>query len=77
MNESPQLQRALVLHEQGRHELAEKELRQHLAESPRDGFALALLAIAMLEQERRDEAEQTAKESIAALPDLAFTHNKL
>jgi hypothetical protein len=31
----------------------------------------------MLEQERRDEAEQTAKESIAALPDLAFTHYAL
>ena len=77
MNHSPQLQRALVLHEQGRHELAEKELRQHLAESPRDGFALALLAITMLEQERRDEAEQTAKESIAAAPDLAFAHYAL
>lgn len=77
MNQSPHLQRALVLHEQGRHELTEKELRQHLAGFPRDGFALALLAVAMLEQERRDEAEQTAKEGIAAAPDLAFTHYAL
>lgn len=77
MTQQPQLQRALVLHEQGRHELAEKELRQHLAESPRDGFALALLAISLLEQERRDEAEQLAKESIAAVPDLAFAHYTL
>jgi tetratricopeptide (TPR) repeat protein len=74
MNHSPQLQRALVLLEQGRHELAEKELRHHLAESPRDGFALSLLAITLLEQERRDEAEQTAKEGILAAPDLAYTH---
>lgn len=77
MQSTPQLQRALVLHHQGRHELAERELRQHLAELPRDGFALALLAVAMLEQERRDEAEQTAKEGIAAAPDLAFTHYAL
>lgn len=77
MANSPQLQRALILHQQARHDLAERELRQHLAECPNDGFALALLAISMLEQERRDEAERTAKESIAAAPDMAYSHYAL
>ena len=77
MQHSPQLQRALVLHQQGRHDLAEKELRQHLSDAPRDAFALALLALTLLEQERRDEAEQAAKESIAIEPDMAFAHYAL
>lgn len=74
MDQSPQLQRALVLHQQGRHDLAEKELRQHLATVPTDGFALGLLAISCLEQERLDEAEQSAREAIGHAPDFAFAH---
>lgn len=77
MNQSPQLQRALVLHQQGRHDLAEKELRQHLASEPNDGFAHALLAISLLEQEQLKEAEQSAREAIGAAPDLAFAHYAL
>jgi tetratricopeptide (TPR) repeat protein len=77
MPPGPHLQRALVLHEQGRHELAEKELRQHLAGEPNDGFAHALLAVSQLEQERRDDAEQSAREAIGLAPDLAFTHYAL
>lgn len=74
MNESRQLQRALVLQQQGRHELAEKELRQHLVQEPHDGFAQSLLAISLLEQERLDEAEQTARAAIGNSPDLALAH---
>jgi tetratricopeptide (TPR) repeat protein len=74
MDQSPQLQRALVLHQQGRHDLAEKELRQHLATTPNDGFALGLLAMSCLEQERLDEAEQCAREAIGHAPDFAFAH---
>lgn len=77
MIHSPQLQRALVLHQQGRHDLAEKELRQHLATEPNDGFAHGLLAICSLEQERLNEAEQSAREAIGVAPDLAFTHYAL
>lgn len=77
MNQSPQLQRALVLHEQGRHDLAEKELRQHLVAEPNDGFAQALLAVTLVELERRDEAEQTAIEAIGQAPDMAFAHYAL
>ena len=74
MNDSPQLQRALVLHEQGRHDLAEKELRQHLAQAPDDGHAQALLAITLLEREQLDEAERTAREAVGNAPDFAFAH---
>ena len=74
MEQSPQLQRALVLHEQGRHALAEKELRQHLMQEPNDGFGHALLAISLLEQDHLDDAEQAARESIANVPDSAFSH---
>jgi tetratricopeptide (TPR) repeat protein len=74
MENSPQLQRALVLHEQGRHDLAEKELRQHLAQTPDHGFAHALLAISLLEQQQPKEATQAARDAVAHAPDLAFTH---
>jgi tetratricopeptide (TPR) repeat protein len=77
MQPSPQLQRALVLHEQGRYALAEKELRQHLATEPSDGLAHALLAISLLEQEQRDAAENSAREAIGHAPDLAFAHYAL
>ncbi len=77
MQTSPHLQRALVLQEQRRHELAEKELRQHLVDEPNDGFAHALLAVSLLEQERRNDAEQSAREAIGLAPDMAFTHYTL
>lgn len=66
-----------MLQEQGRHALAEKELRQHLASEPTDGFAHAVLAICLADQERRDEAERAAREAIGHAPDLAFTHYAL
>jgi tetratricopeptide (TPR) repeat protein len=72
-----QLQRALILHQQDRHELAEKELRQVLADTPAHAFALALLSITLTELKRRDEAEATAREAIGYGPDLAFAHYAL
>ena len=72
--QSAQLQRAFVLQAQGRHDLAEKELRRHLAESPTDAFAHSALAISLIELERRDDAEQSAREAIGLAPDSAFSH---
>jgi len=57
--------------------MAEKELRQHLAGEPNDGFGHALLAINLLELERLDEAEQSAREAIGNEPDSAFPHYAL
>lgn len=77
MADSPQLQRALVLHAQGRHEMVEKELRELLSQNPENAFALALLAISLAELERRDEAESSAREAIGNAPDLPFAHYAL
>ena len=77
METSPQIQRAMLLAEQGRHQMAEKELRQHLAANPQDGFGQALLSLSLLEQERRDEAERAAREAIGLAPDMAFSHYTL
>ncbi len=74
MDATPQLQRALVLQQQGRHELAEKELRQHLVQHPGDPFAHALLAVSLVEQERFDEAEGAARDAVGGAPDMAFCH---
>jgi Tfp pilus assembly protein PilF len=74
MIQSPHLQRALLLHQQGRNALAEKEVRQHLAAYPEDAFGQAVLALSLLEQEQRDAAEEAARQAIGYAPDLAFTH---
>ncbi len=74
MSQTPHLQRALVLQSQGRHDLAEKELRQQLAGEPTDGFTHAVLAISLVELERLDEAERAAREAIGHAPDSAFSH---
>ena len=57
--------------------MAEKELRQFLAATPENAFALAVLAISLAELRRRDEAEAAAREAIGHEPDLAFAHYAL
>ena len=70
----PHLARAQLLLEQGRYELAEKELRQAIAEGAAPAIARALLAMCLIERERFDEATSEVREAIAAEPDLAFAH---
>ena len=74
MATSSHFQRALALHHQGRYDMAEKEMRQHLAESPDDGVAHAGLAMSLLELDKLDEAEEASTRGIGLTPDLAFTH---
>jgi tetratricopeptide (TPR) repeat protein len=77
MDASPRIQRAALLQQQGRHDMAENELRQVLAATPEHGFALALLALSLAELERLDEAENAAREAVGHEPDMAFTHYAL
>lgn len=77
MELSPHLQRACVLREQGRNELAEKELRQHLVGDPDDAFAQALLSTVLSDLERFDEAEESARQAITLDPELAYAHYAL
>jgi len=77
MNGSPHLQRALLLAEQGRHALAEQELRAHLLDRPTDPMGHALLAMTLSEMERFDEAEASAGVAIGHDPGMAFAHHAM
>lgn len=68
------MERSRLLLEQGRYDLAEKELRRQLAEDHQDAFAHALLAFCLMQQERLPEAEREAREAVGLAPDAAFSH---
>lgn len=71
---NPNLERALLLYQQSRHELAEGELRQALAADPHDPFAHALLALCLNEREKFDAATTEARQAIHLGPDFPFAH---
>lgn len=67
--------RAQMLINQGRFDMAEREIRQMLGENPDDGFAHCLLAIcASNEESRYEEATREAEMAVAAEPDSPFVH---
>jgi tetratricopeptide (TPR) repeat protein len=67
-----QLQRAQLLFQQERYDLAQRELVELLSTSPDHGPALVLLALCRLQQEDIEEAESIARQAIAASPDEPF-----
>ncbi|HKA57770.1 MAG TPA: tetratricopeptide repeat protein [Gemmatimonadales bacterium] len=69
--------RAFMLFDQQRYELAERDLRQVLAQDPGDPTAHALLALCLSERERFNEAEAEARVAVGRGPDLAFVHYAL
>jgi tetratricopeptide (TPR) repeat protein len=71
---NPNLERALLLFQQSRHELAEKELRQALAATPDDPYAHALLALCLAERKEFKEATTEAQQAIHLAPDFPFAH---
>ncbi len=66
------LQRALMLVEQSRHELAQQELRQAIAQDPDDALAHAVLALCLAERESAADALQEAELAIRLAPAEAF-----
>jgi len=68
------LQRALLLLQQSRYDLAEKELRQLLAKDPDDAQAHALLAFSLVNQDKLEEAEDSARQAIQLAPDYPYCH---
>ena len=68
------LERALLLYQQSRHELAEAELRQSLATEPHDSYAHALLALCLAHREKFQEATSEAHQAIHLKPDFSFAH---
>jgi tetratricopeptide (TPR) repeat protein len=71
---STAFQRGIVLFNQNRHDLADREFRQELAESPDNALAHAFLALCLTEQDRKDEARREADEAIRLDPGIAFCH---
>ena len=68
------LERALMLYQQSRHELAENELRQSLASEPQSAYAHALLALCLAQRENFQEATNEAQQAIHLEPDFPFAH---
>ncbi|HMJ90321.1 MAG TPA: tetratricopeptide repeat protein [Candidatus Acidoferrum sp.] len=71
---NPHLSRALLLIEQNRHELAEQELRQALADEPQEAYAHALLAQCLAARELFPDATAEIQQAIHLAPDFAFAH---
>ena len=69
---NPHLQRARLLLEQTRYDLAEQELRQALVLEPNDAVAHALLAFCLVHQDKYAEASQESEAAIHLAPDEPF-----
>lgn len=70
-------ERAFLLFDQGRYQLAERELRHALTQDPGDPTAHALLALCLSEQERFDQAEAEARLAVAHGGELGLVHYAL
>jgi tetratricopeptide (TPR) repeat protein len=68
------LERALLLYQQSRYDMAETELRQALAAEPHDAYAHALLALCLAHREKFQEATDEAQQAIHLEPDFPFAH---
>ena len=71
---NPNLQRAQLLFQQSRYDLAETELRQALSVEPHDAYAHALLGLCLVHREQFEEATEETGQAIHLAPDLPFTH---
>lgn len=71
---TPQLERGLLLLDQGRPKLAEAEIRQALSLEPDDALAHAALALCLTAQQKYSPAEQEARQAVHLAPDNPFAH---
>lgn len=71
------LQRAIVLLEQQRYDLAEAELRRELLNNPNHALTHALLSLCLNHREQYVEATQAAEQAIALAPDYAWAYYAL
>ena len=74
---NPNLERAILLFQQSRYELAENELRQSLAAEPHDGYPHALIALCLAEREKFADATTEAQQAVQLSPDMPFVHYAL
>jgi tetratricopeptide (TPR) repeat protein len=71
---SGNLDRALLLYNQSRYELAEREVRQSLSDDPDHPVAHAVLAFCLAGRKQFDEARQEAERAVALAPWFPFVH---
>lgn len=70
----PTIQRAQLLYQQQRYDMAADCCRQALAQMPQDAFAHALLGLCLAHLDKYDEATAEAQTSIHLAPDQGFGH---
>jgi tetratricopeptide (TPR) repeat protein len=75
--ENPHLQRALLLFQQSRHEMAEQELRQALAQDPNLPLAHSLLGLCLSRRNVYDQATSAAQQAVHLAPDMPFSYYAL
>jgi Tfp pilus assembly protein PilF len=68
------IQKAHLLLQQSRFDLAERELRASLARDPENWLPHALLAVALMRQGRREESVREAREAAGREPGIAYAH---
>jgi Flp pilus assembly protein TadD len=68
------IDRAELLYNQSRYDLAEQELRQALTEQPHDDHAHALLGLCLMRQDKLPEAQDEVQQAIVLAPDEPFPH---
>jgi len=68
------LERALLLYQQSRYDLAEGELRQVLAVEPDNAHAHAMLGLCLEQREQYTDAIRETEQAIHLSPDLPFAH---
>ena len=68
------IQRAHLLLQQSRFDLAERELRASLSEDPENWLSHAFLAVALMRQGKREESIREARAAIGCEPGVAYAH---
>ncbi len=75
MSASDHLERAMLLLQQGRYDLAEQQLRQALAQDPNHPIVHALLGICLTTRDDREGAIAACENAVSLAPDFSFTHH--
>lgn len=74
LNMDASYERALILYQQHRFDLAEKELKQSLAGDPHKAEAHAMLALCLAQRQAYADASAEADQAVGLAPDLPFAH---
>jgi len=68
------LDRAVLLYQQSRYELAEKEVRQAMMDAPNDSHTHALLGLCLMRQDKLPEAQAETEQAIVLAPEESHPH---